>query len=74
MHARVHSCDLLVSPYYYATIIFILIKVIITLAYSYILYAICYVTFSVFSRGGRVTNVVGTTFRKVFVGTRARPI
>ena len=23
---------------------------------------------------GRVTNVVGTIFRKIFVGTRARPI
>ena len=24
--------------------------------------------------GGRVTNAVGTIFRKIFVGTRARPI
>ena len=24
--------------------------------------------------GGRVTNAVGTVYRKVFVGTRARPI
>ena len=26
------------------------------------------------SPGGRVTNAVGTIFRKIFVGTRARPI
>ena len=24
--------------------------------------------------GGRITNAVGTIFRKIFVGTRARPI
>ena len=29
---------------------------------------------TVASSGGRVTNAVGTIFRKVFVGTRARPI
>ena len=26
------------------------------------------------SPGGRVTNAVGTIFRKIFVGTQARPI
>ena len=33
-----------------------------------------YCLFPLWLQGGRVTNAVGTIFRKIFVGTRARPI
>ena len=45
--------------------------------YINIAFACCFqnrITFFRTSTGGRVTNAVGTIFRKIFVGTRIHPI